>query len=156
VRLFAVLFALFAVAAPAAASTGGASPTGPSGPTGASGAAQTAVAAAQSAEGSPYASGGTTRAGFDCSGLTRWAYRKAGVKLPHSSYDQYDLGDAVAKADIVAGDLVFFDTAGSGASHVGIAIDARHAVSATSHGVMEHTLRGGYWGSHYVGARRLT
>jgi cell wall-associated NlpC family hydrolase len=115
-----------------------------------------AIAAARRAIGSPYASGGTHKSGFDCSGLTMWAFKKAGIKLPHSSYDQYEMGESVDKSDVAAGDLVFFDTSGGGASHVGIATDRTHAISATTHGVMEHSLRDDYWGSHYLGARRLT
>jgi cell wall-associated NlpC family hydrolase len=148
-RLSVLLLSFLLLAAPATAAPHGGAEYQQTTP------GDTAVAAAESAVGTPYASGGTTTDGFDCSGLTRWAYKKAGIRLPHSSYDQFELGDAVAKADLVAGDLVFFDTAGDGASHVGIATDAKHAISATSHGVMEHTLRGGYWGSHYVGARRV-
>ncbi len=119
-------------------------------------AADEALAAARRAVGSPYSSGGTSRRGFDCSGLTRWAYRRAGISLPHSSFAQARRGQRVRRGDIVAGDLVFFDTAGPGASHVGIATDGGHAISATtSGGVMEHTIRRGYWGSHYLGARRI-
>jgi cell wall-associated NlpC family hydrolase len=143
------LFAVLLLAGPAAASPGGAQyqQTTP---------ADEAVAAAQDAIGSPYASGGTTKRGFDCSGLTMWAFRQADVRLPHSSYDQYRRGDRVARGDVVAGDLGFFDPAGDGASHVGIATDATHAISATSSGgVMEHSTRRGYWGDHYVGARRV-
>jgi cell wall-associated NlpC family hydrolase len=152
-----VLLAVLALAAPAPAlasprDTGGAQ----------AGSAQTtdasiAVDAARDAIGTPYASGGTTKDGFDCSGLTRWAYRKAGVKLPHSSFDQFELGTEVARADVLPGDLVFFDSGGSGASHVGIATGPRTAISATSSGgVMEHSTRKGYWGAHFVGARRLS
>jgi cell wall-associated NlpC family hydrolase len=148
-RLFVLLFLV--LAAPAAAAPGGGAQYRQTTP------ADEAVAAAEDAIGSPYASGGTTKDGFDCSGLTMWAFRKAGIRLPHSSFDQYRRGERVARSEVVAGDLVFFDTAGSGASHVGIATDARHAISATSSGgVMEHSTRGGYWGEHYVGARRLT
>jgi cell wall-associated NlpC family hydrolase len=145
-----LLAALLLLAAPAAAAPHGGSEYHQNTP------GDTAVAAAQSAIGSPYASGGTTKDGFDCSGLTRWAYKKAGIKLPHSSFDQYEMGDSVRRSEVVAGDLVFFDTAGDGASHVGIATDARHAISATSSGgVMEHSTRGGYWGAHYIGARHI-
>jgi cell wall-associated NlpC family hydrolase len=123
----------------------------------ATGDAATAVAAAESAVGSPYTSGGTTTAGFDCSGLTRWAYKKAGITLPHSSFDQFLEGEAVEEDDIVPGDLVFFDTAGSGASHVGIATSATAVISATSsRGVVEHYIDDDYWGAHYVGARRIS
>jgi cell wall-associated NlpC family hydrolase len=111
------------------------------------------VALAQA--GVSYRSGGTTPAGFDCSGLTMYAFKKAGVSLPRTSYAQYRVGSAIRKSQIQAGDLVFFDTAGSGASHVGIATGPNTVVSATSHGVMQHAIADSYWGSHYVGARRV-
>ena len=50
---------------------------------------------------------------------------------------------------------VFFNANGPGASHVGIATSNSTAISATSHGVMEHAISDSYWGSHYVGARRV-
>jgi cell wall-associated NlpC family hydrolase len=55
---------------------------------------------------------------------------------------------------VQAGDLVFFNANGPGASHVGIATSNSTAISATTHGVMEHSISDSYWGSHYVGARR--
>ena len=115
-----------------------------------------AVAAARSKVGSPYAYGGTGPSSFDCSGLTMWAMRQAGISLPHSSYSQYGMGSAVPHGGLQAGDLVFFDTAGPGASDVGIATGPTTAISATTHGVMEHAVYDGYWGSHFVGARRMT
>lgn len=117
--------------------------------------AATVVDAAESAVGSPYVSGGTDPSGFDCSGLTTWAFRKAGIRLPRTSFDQYEVGRPVAPSAIKAGDLVFWSTDGPGASHVGIAVAANRAISATSSGVMEHGIKGaGYWGSAYLGARR--
>ncbi len=114
------------------------------------------VAAAESAVGSPYVSGGTDPSGFDCSGLTTWAFKKAGIRLPRTSFDQFEVGRAVAPSDIRPGDLVFWSTDGAGASHVGIAVAVNRAISATSSGgVMEHGIKGsGYWGSAFVGARR--
>jgi cell wall-associated NlpC family hydrolase len=50
---------------------------------------------------------------------------------------------------------VFWDTDGSGASHVGVATGSSTVISATSHGVMEHSIFGPYWGARYVGARRV-
>jgi peptidoglycan DL-endopeptidase CwlO len=116
---------------------------------------QSAVAAALSKVGAPYSYGAAGPSSFDCSGLVMWAFRQAGVSLPHSSYAQYGLGTAVSSSAIQAGDLVFFNTAGGGASDVGIATGPSTAVSATTHGVMTHPIRSGYWGSHFVGARRL-
>lgn len=114
------------------------------------------LAAAQKAIGTPYRSAGTTLAGFDCSGLTQWAFKQAGIALPRTSFDQYKQGESLTKDEIQAGDLVFFDSAGAGASHVGIATGPTKVISATTKGVMEHTIASGYWASHYVGARRVT
>jgi peptidoglycan DL-endopeptidase CwlO len=114
------------------------------------------VGIAQSLVGTPYASGGTTPSGFDCSGLTQYVFKKAGISLPRTSYEQYGVGTSVSKSQIQAGDLVFFDTAGGGASHVGIATGPDTVISATSHGVMQHSISDAYWGSHYVGARRVS
>jgi cell wall-associated NlpC family hydrolase len=61
----------------------------------------------------------------------------------------------VTSGAIQAGDLVFFDANGPGASHVGIATSGSTAISATTHGVMEHAIFGPYWGGHYIGARRV-
>jgi cell wall-associated NlpC family hydrolase len=117
--------------------------------------AATAVQAAMSKVGSSYSYGATGPSSFDCSGLVMYALRQAGVSVPHSSYAQYGLGQSVSGDQIQAGDLVFFNTAGSGASDVGIATSPGTAVSATTHGVMTHSIRSGYWGSHFVGARRV-
>jgi cell wall-associated NlpC family hydrolase len=123
--------------------------------TGTSSKAQAALAAAMTQIGTPYRSGGTAPGGFDCSGLVYWAFAKAGISLPRTSFAQYGAGTPVQSSSIQAGDLVFFDTAGPGASDVGIATGPNTAVSATTHGVMTHSIRDGYWGSHYVGARRV-
>lgn len=114
-----------------------------------------AIAAARRAIGTPYRTAGTSTAGFDCSGLVQWAFARAGVELPRTSFQQYREGTRVARDEIRAGDLVFFDTAGPGASHVGIAVSATAVISATSSGVKEHSFGSGYWRSHHVGARRL-
>lgn len=115
-----------------------------------------AIAAARSVIGTPYASGGNDASGFDCSGLTVFAFKKAGISLPRTSFEQYEEGTAVEKAAIQPGDLVFFNTAGPGASHVGIATSPTTVISATTRGVMEHRIDDDYWGAAYVGARRVT
>jgi peptidoglycan DL-endopeptidase CwlO len=115
--------------------------------------AQAAVSAALSKVGAPYSSGATGPSSFDCSGLTQWAMGQAGISIPRTSFAQYGTGTAVSKGNIQAGDLVFFSTDGAGASHVGIATSATTAVSATSHGVMQHAIFDSYWGAHYLGAR---
>jgi cell wall-associated NlpC family hydrolase len=126
-------------AAPAPASNGGGS----------------AVAAARAAIGAGYAYGGNGPGSYDCSGLTVAAFRAAGISLPRTSFAQYGMGAPVDRASIQAGDLVFFNAAGPGASHVGVATSNATVISATTHGVREHAISDSYWGSHYVGARRL-
>jgi cell wall-associated NlpC family hydrolase len=114
-----------------------------------------ATVAARHQIGTPYAWGGTGPGGFDCSGLTRWALARVGVHLPHSSFAQAQAGRAVGRGRVRPGDLVFFSTAGPGASHVGIALSRSTVVSATSTGVRAHSISDDYWGPHYVGARRV-
>ena len=85
-----------------------------------------AVSAALSKVGASYASGAAGPDAFDCSGLTMWALARADIAAPHSSYAQYAMGTAVARSDIHRGDLVFFDSFGAGASHVGLATSRHH------------------------------
>jgi cell wall-associated NlpC family hydrolase len=119
-------------------------------------ATEAAVTAALSKVGAPYAMGGAAPGAFDCSGLVMWALRRADIDAPHSSFGQYGMGKHVGRTDIRRGDLVFFDSFGAGASHVGIATSPTAAVSATNHGVMRHPIFDGYWGAYFIGARRIS
>lgn len=67
-----------------------------------------AVAAAKSQLGTPYVWGGTGPGGFDCSGLTSWAYSQAGVELPRLAQEQA-VGTQVAYEDLQPGDLAVWD-----------------------------------------------
>ncbi|WP_152362036.1 NlpC/P60 family protein [Microlunatus speluncae] len=67
--------------------------------------------------GDRYSYGGDGPSSWDCSGLTQAAWRKAGIKLPHSAGGQFRKGKKVSKSNLQKGDLVFFY---SGISHVGI------------------------------------
>jgi peptidoglycan DL-endopeptidase CwlO len=105
--------------------------------------------------GSPYEYAATGPHAFDCSGLTTYAFARAGIHLPRTSFAQYHVGHRVSVHHLRPGDLVFFDTAGPGASHVGIALGRTVAVSATDHGVMRTSLTHGYWRHYLIGARRI-
>ena len=85
-----------------------ASPTPEPSAEGSSAAGQAAVAAAKSQVGQPYVWGGTGNGGFDCSGLTQWAYSQAGVDLPRTA-DQQAVGQQVSADQLQPGDLVVWD-----------------------------------------------
>ncbi len=82
--------------------------TAPAPPVGGSSKAQTAIAAAMSKLGTPYVWGGSGPSSFDCSGLTQWAYAKAGISLAHYTGAQWNQGRHVAQSELQPGDLVFF------------------------------------------------
>lgn len=93
------------------------------------GARAAAIALAQ--VGKPYAWGATGPSSFDCSGLTQWSFRQAGVSLPRTTAPQSQAGTAVSQSALQPGDLVFFY---SSASHVGVYIGNGMVVHAPQPG----------------------
>ena len=79
--------------------------------------AATALDVARAQIGKPYQWAAAGPDKFDCSGLTMYAWGKAGVQLPHSAAAQYDMLPKVSRGSLAPGDLVFF---GSPIHHVGI------------------------------------
>jgi cell wall-associated NlpC family hydrolase len=102
--------------------------------------------------GRPYAWGGASPAGFDCSGFVMYVFAQIGVSLPHSSYAQFGAGVPVSRSDLQPGDLVFFD----GAGHVGIYIGGDSFIHSPHTGdVVKISSITGWYASTYVGARRV-
>lgn len=108
--------------------------------------------------GTPYRLGGNDpTTGFDCSGFVRYVFAKFGLQLPREVQAQYKTGRSIARDEIRAGDLVFFETVSKGASHVGIALGNDEFVHApSSKGVVRterYTVE--YWAKRWIGARRV-
>ena len=102
-------------------------------------------------------SGSSPGTGFDCSGLTSYAYRLAGRPIPRDLWGQLNAGPRIARGDLQPGDLVFFqNTYRSGLSHVGIYIGGGRFVHAASEytGVIVTGLGEAFWNARYVGASR--
>ncbi len=97
----------------------------------AAGGAATAVAAAESQLGVPYVWGGETPGvGFDCSGLTQWAWRQAGVFIPRTAAAQYDAIPHIPLSDLEPGDLLFWNDGTSSIQHVAMYVGNGEVIQA--------------------------
>ena len=104
--------------------------------------------------GTPYVFGGTSAAGFDCSGYTQHVFAMLGIRIPRLADAQFYAGRPTS-GGMTTGDLVFFQTYEPGPSHVGIYLGNGRFVHSSSHGVMVSRLGDSYWRSRYLGAKRL-
>ena len=114
-------------------------------------AAKVAVWTALAQRGDPYVYGGSGPSSFDCSGLTSYSWRAAGVTIPRTSAAQSTFGSYVSKSSLRAGDLVFFY---SPVSHVAMYIGNGYIVHAPYSGQVVQTAKLAYMPS-YAGARRV-
>ncbi|HUS17742.1 MAG TPA: SH3 domain-containing C40 family peptidase [Chloroflexia bacterium] len=106
-----------------------------------------------------YRFGGTSPAGFDCSGFVYYVFNKAGISMSRSLSGQVASGTKISSSQLQPGDLVYFaNTYKRGISHIGIYIGNGKIVHAAAErtGVMVSDLWSAYWAAHYAGAVRIS
>ncbi|WP_039656503.1 lysozyme family protein [Clostridium tyrobutyricum] len=105
-----------------------------------------------------YVYGGyTPTTSFDCSGLVQWCYGKAGINLPRTAQEQYDVTQHIPLSEAQAGDLVFFHStydAGTYITHVGINQGNNRMYNAGDP-IGYADLTSSYWQEHLVCAGRV-
>lgn len=112
------------------------------------------ILTAKSYLGVPYVYGGSTPKGFDCSGYIQYVFNQHGISLPRTVAQMWNYGKSVSSLQV--GDLVFFNTSGSGVSHAGIYIGNNQFIHAgSSTGVTIASLNNSYWKPRYLGAKRV-
>lgn len=107
--------------------------------------------------GTKYRSGGTSRAGTDCSGLVWTIYADImSIKMPRTAWEQQIFCQPVSRSALMPGDLVFFSPASNGrVSHVGIYIGHDEMIHASSTGVIRSSLSENYYRRHFHSAGRV-
>jgi len=111
--------------------------------------------------GTRYRFGGTSEAGFDCSGFIGYLFREeAGMNLPRSTREMINVdAPLVSRSKLEPGDLLFFATNGrrGRVSHAGIYLGDNqfiHSSSRRSGGVRIDSLGDSYWSKTFIEAKR--
>lgn len=111
--------------------------------------------------GTRYRSGGTTKAGFDCSGLMICTFNNFDIRLPRSSIEQSRIGMKVSASEAQKGDLIFFRTNGRRhINHVGMVVEVadgeiKFVHSSTHGGVMISSTKEAYYGRNFSQVNRV-
>lgn len=101
--------------------------------------------------GTGYRSGGTTTAGFDCSGLMYSTFKKFDITLPRSSHEMAEIGTKINPENAKKGDLIFFINRGQRRiNHVGMIVEVngdeiKFIHSSTQGGVIISSLKESYY-----------
>lgn len=101
--------------------------------------------------GTRYRSGGTSKAGFDCSGLMYATFGNFDIRLPRTSLEQSRIGIKINTEEAQKGDLIFFKTNGRHQiNHVGLVVEAteeeiKFVHASTSSGVIISSTKEGYY-----------
>lgn len=108
-----------------------------------------------------YKAAGTTKNGFDCSGLVYTTFESQNIKLPRSSYDQAKIGKVIKIDDAKKGDLIFFKTNKSNQiNHVGLITEInsgeiKFVHSSTSKGVIISSTKEPYYKNSFEQINRI-
>ena len=111
--------------------------------------------------GTRYRSGGTSKAGFDCSGLMYSTFGQFNIKLPRSSYEQAQYGLEIKAEDAQKGDLIFFKTSRRNQiNHVGMVVevkdgDIKFIHSSVKGGVMISSVKEKYYANSITQINRV-
>lgn len=116
-----------------------------------------AASVAESMQGKPYAWGGESPSGFDCSGLVYYAYTEAGVRVPRTASAQYKAVRPLYLHQLAPGDLVFFVMPGRFPAHVGVYLGDNRFVHALNRDkpVLISNLDDAYWQRRLIRAGSL-
>ena len=116
-------------------------------------AVQIAIQVAKEQLGKPYVWAAAGPDSFDCSGLTMYAYGKAGIALSHYTGAQWHEGRHVSQSELQPGDLVFF---GADLGHMGMYLGSGQFIHAPHTGdVVKISPLTGYYQDNYAGAVRV-
>ena len=111
--------------------------------------------------GTRYRTGGTSKSGFDCSGLMLTTFGAFDIKLPRTSREQSAVGTIVSTEEAQKGDLIFFKTNGRRQiNHVGMVVEVnadeiKFIHSSTSNGVIISSTKERYYGKNFSQINRV-
>jgi cell wall-associated NlpC family hydrolase len=112
--------------------------------------------------GTGYRSGGTTPAGFDCSGIMYSTFKKFDITLPRSSHEMAEIGTEINTENAKKGDLIFFINRGQHRiNHVGMIVEVngdeiKFIHSSTQGGVIISSLKESYYERTFKQINRIT
>lgn len=111
--------------------------------------------------GAPYKTAGTTKKGFDCSGLVFTTFASEDIQLPRSSFEQSKIGKTIKFNNAQKGDLIFFKTNNNKQiNHVGLIVEINSTEimfihSTTSKGVIISSTKESYYKNSFVQINRI-